>query len=164
MIETYKINGWEDDETGMLLFENDEWILVKHIPVDYQIDGFKIYHKKWVENRSSGEKEAQIERVIELKGITFNRPEIKLGNAQEILSQLESRYGLFEFQDDDGDELFYGKLNEINGDEFTINMVGSKGEIIENYDYEFSFDEIRSITFETDYFESIRLLMNDNMK
>lgn len=35
----------EDDETGMLLFENDEWILVKHIPVDYQIDGFKIYNK-----------------------------------------------------------------------------------------------------------------------
>lgn len=164
MIETYKINGWEDDETGMLLFENDEWILVKHIPVDYQIDGFKIYHKKWVENRSSGEKEAQVERVIKLKGITIDRPEINLGNAKEILSQLESKYGLFEFQDDDGDELFYGKLNEINGDEFTINMVGSKGEIIEDYDYEFSFDEIRSITFETDYFESIRLLMNDNTK
>jgi len=164
MVETYKINGWEDDESGMLLFENDEWILVKHIPVDYQTDGFKIYHKKWVENRNSGEVEAQIERVLKLKGIRSNKPDINLGNAQEILSQLESKYGFFEFQDGDGEELFYGKLIEINGDEFTINMIGSKGEIIEDYDYEFSFDEIRSITFETDYFESIRLLMNDNMK
>lgn len=163
MVETYKINGWEDEETGMLLFENDEWILVKHIPVDYQIDGFKIYHKKWVEGRKSGEKELQVERVLKLKGITSDKPEINLGNALEILSQLESKYGFFEFQDDDGEELFYGKINEINGDEFTINMVGSKGEIIEDYDYEFSFDEIRSITFETDYFESIRLLMNDSM-
>jgi len=164
MVETYKINGWEDEEIGMLLFENDDWILVKHIPVDYQIDGFKIYYKKWVDNRISGEKEIQINRVLGLKGISITKPEIKLGSALEILTQLESKYGLFEFQDDDGEELFYGKLNEVNGDEFTINMVGSKGEIIEDYDYEFSFDEIRSITFETDYFESIRLLMNDNLK
>ena len=164
MIETYNINGWEDDETGMLLSENDSWILVKHIPVDYQIDGFKIYNKKWVEQRNSGEKEAQIERVLKLKGITTDNPEINLGSALEILTQLESKYGLFEFQDDDGEELFYGKLDKIDGDDFTINMVDSTGGIIENYEFDFSFEEIRSITFETDYFESIRLLMNDNMK
>lgn len=115
-------------------------------------------------NRNSGDKELQIERVLKLKGIKSDKPEIQLGSAHDILSQLESKYGLFEFQDDDGSELFYGKLNETNGDEFTINMVGSNGEIIEDYDYEFSFDEIRSMTFETDYFESIRLLMNDNLK
>lgn len=164
MVETYKINGWEDNETGMLLFENDNWILVRHIPVDYQIDGFKIYNKKWVANRNSGEKEAQIDRVLKLKGISMDKPEIKLGSPQEILTQLESKYGLFEFQDDDGEELFYGKINETNEVEFTINMIGSKGEIIEDYDCEFSFGEIRSITFDTDYFESIRLLMNDNLK
>lgn len=164
MIETYKINGWEDDETGMLLSENDDWILVKHIPVDYQIDGFKVYYKKWVGNRNSGEKEAQIERVLKLKGISSDNPEIHLGSALEILTQLESKYGLFEFQDDDGDELFYGKLDTIDGDNFTINMVDAKGEIVEDYEFDFSFEEIRSISFGTDYFESIRLLMNDNMK
>lgn len=164
MTETYKINGWEDDETGMLLSENDDWILVKHIPIDYQIDGFKIYRKKWVEKRHSGEKEAHIERVLRLKGVSSNNPGISLGSAFELLTQLESKYGLFEFQDDNEVELFYGKLDTVDGDYFTINMVDSKGEIVENYDFDFSFEEIRSITFETDYFESIRLLMNDNMK
>lgn len=164
MVETYKIIGWEVEETGMLLFENEDWIFVRHIPVDYQIDGFKIYHKKWIKKRNSGDKEAQIERVLQLKGITMERPEIELGSAKEILTELESKYGLFEFQDDDDSELFYGKLNTTNENEFTINMVGSRGEIIGNYDYEFSFDKIRAITFKTDYFESIRLLMNDNIK
>ena len=117
MVETYKINGWEDYETGMCLFENDNWILVRYIPVDFQIDGFKIYAKKWVENRVSGDKEAKIERVLRLKSISSEIPEIKLGSTQDILTQLESKFGLFEFQDSDGDELFYGKLNEINGDE-----------------------------------------------
>lgn len=164
MVETYKIRGWQEDETGLLLFENDKWILVTHIPVDYQVDGFKIYHKKWIESRTSGEKEAHIERVLRLKGISLDVPEINLGNTQEILTQLELKYGLFEFQDGDGEELFFGKLNKVNGDAFTINMIGSKGEISINYDFEFSFDEVRSITFETDYFQSIRLLMNDIMK
>lgn len=164
MIETYKINGWEDDETGMLLYENDNWILVKHIPMDYQIDGFKIYRKNWVESRNSGEKEAQIERVLKLKKVSPEIPDIKLNSPQEILTQIESKYGLFEFQDDDGDELFYGKLDKIDDDDFTINMIDSTGEIIESYEFDFSFEEIRSITFETDYFESIRLLMNDNLK
>lgn len=164
MVEKYTLNGWEDEETGMLLYENGDWILVKHIPVDYQIDGFKIYNKKWVDNRISGEKEIQINRVLELKEISISKPVINLGSAFEILSQLESKYGLFEFQDDDGEELFYGKLNEVNGDEFTIHMIGSLGEIIKDYDYKFSFEEIRSISFETDYFESIRLLMIDNME
>lgn len=148
----------------MLLFENDGWIFVRHIPIDYQVDGFKIYNKKWIKKRNSGDKKAQIERVLQLKGITMEKPEIKLGSAKEILTELESKYGLFEFQDDDGSELFYGTLNTTNENEFTINMVGSRGEIIGNYDYEFSFDEIRAITFKTDYFESIRLLMNDNIK
>ncbi|MFA7275142.1 MAG: hypothetical protein WC044_14825 [Crocinitomicaceae bacterium] len=164
MIETYKINGWEDDETGMLLFENDNWILVKHIPVDYQIDGFKIYRKNWVESRNSGEKEALIERVLKLKKVSSEIPDIKLDSPQEILTQIESKYGLFEFQDDDGDELFYGKFDKIDDDDFTINMIDSTGEIIESYEFDFSFEEIRSITFETGYFESIRLLMNDNLK
>ena len=43
-------------------------------------------------------------------------------------------------------------------------MIKSNGQIEENYDFDFSLKKIRSITFETDYFESIRLLMNDETK
>lgn len=162
MTETYQIDGWEEEQTGMLLFENENWVLVRHIPVDYQADGFRIYSKKWIRSRTSGENEAFIDRVLQLKKTSGDVPPINLGSAHDILSQLESRYGLFEFQEGDEEALFYGKLKDVNGDDFTIDAIDPKAEIVENYDEEFSFSEIRSITFETDYFESMRVLMIDN--
>lgn len=62
-VETYKIAGWKEKETGLLISENEDWILVKHIPVDYVIDGFKLYRKKAVKKRKSKTKEGKISRV-----------------------------------------------------------------------------------------------------
>ena len=49
-VETYKIKGWREKETGLLIAENEEWVLVKHIPVDYMVDGYKLYQKKFIKN------------------------------------------------------------------------------------------------------------------
>ncbi len=40
-IESYKIKGWRETETGIVISENEDWILVNHI-VDYVLDGFKL--------------------------------------------------------------------------------------------------------------------------
>ena len=77
---------------------------------------------------------------------------------------MKKKYGLFEFQDKGETELFYGKINRNENDILIIDMIKSNGKIEENYDFEFSIKKIRSITFETDYFESVRLLMNDEIK
>lgn len=164
-VESYKIKGWKEKETGVLISENDDWILVNHIPVDYVIDGFKLYRKKFIKKRINGEFEKKIERVLNLKnkkiaalkGFEFN-------NVLETLKWSEKKYGLFEFQDKGETELFYGKINRTENDILIIDMIKSNGKIEENYDFEFSIKKIRSITFETDYFESIRLLMNDEIK
>ncbi|MBL1280664.1 MAG: hypothetical protein COA33_010340 [Fluviicola sp.] len=162
IIETYKINGWEDEETGILLYENDDWILVKHIPIDYQIDGYKIYCKKWIDARKSGLKEKQIKHVLKLKNVDSAIPSgLKLDNTHSILNQIEKKLGLVEFQDSDSDDLFYAKNINIHGDEFSIDMVDSKGVLEKCYDYRFSFNEIRSIAFKSDYFESIVLLISN---
>ena len=76
----------------------------------------------------------------------------------------EDTYGIFEFQDMNEKELFYGKINRIKKNKFIIDMVLSDGKIEKEYDYEFSLNKIRVITFETDYFESIKLLMQDELK
>ena len=44
-VESFKIIDWEDSEQGLLITENENWILVKHIPVDYVVDGYKLYKK-----------------------------------------------------------------------------------------------------------------------
>ena len=56
-VEKYKIKDWDDSESGLLVSENDDWILVKHIPVDYVIDGYRLYKKEFIENRISTKNE-----------------------------------------------------------------------------------------------------------
>ena len=38
-IEAFKIKGWSVKETGLVVAENEDWLLVKHIPIDYVVDG-----------------------------------------------------------------------------------------------------------------------------
>lgn len=164
-VESYKIKGWKKKETGLLISENENWILVNHIPVDYVLDGFKLYQKKFVTERTSGASEKQIERVLNLKN--KKTPELKdfvFNKVLEILKWSEKKYGLFEFQDKGETELFYGKINRTEKDILIIDMIKSNGQIEVDYDFEFSLKKIRSITFETDYFESVRLLMADEIK
>lgn len=164
-VETYKIKGWKKKERGLVISENKDWILVKYIPVDYAIDGFKLYSKKYVKSRKSKSKEQQIERVLNLKNITKTKPDdFEFGNTIDILTWLENKFGLFEFQDDSEDELFYGKINSIKKNSLIIDMVKANGIIEREYDYIFKIDKIRTITFKSDYFESIRLLMEDELK
>jgi hypothetical protein len=164
-VESFKIKGWKKKEIGLLVSENDEWILVKHIPVDYVIDGYKLYQKKFIKKRERNSNEDKIARVLKLKNIENTKPNtFEFGEVYEILRWCENIYGLFEFQDMDETELFYGKINQIKKNKFIIDMILADGKIEKKYDYEFSMNKIRSITFETDYFESIRLLMQDELK
>ncbi len=163
-VETYKIHGWKEKEIGLLIDENEDWILVKHIPVDYVIDGFKLYRKSAIKKRKSKKKEALISRVLKLKNIETELPKnFDFKSQIELLKWSENQYGLFEFQDNDA-TLFYGKLNEIDGTYFTIDLIHPNGAIEKGYDYDFSIEDISAIAFKTDYFESIKLLMNDELK
>jgi hypothetical protein len=164
-VETYVTKDWEESEAGLLLAENDEWILVKHIPADYVIDGYRLYKKKFVENRERDETERQIERVLKLKGVDAAMPEgFEFSDTIGLLQWVESKYGLFEFQDDDESELFYGTLQNVENGSLSINMITAKGEEDPEFDFEFEIDKIRILEFETDYHLSIKLLWDDKKK
>ena len=164
-VETYKINDWEELETGLLIDENENWILVKHIPVDYIIDGFKIYNKEFVGERIHSDTEQRIEKVLKLKTVQDIKPNnFEFFETIGLLKWVENNYGLFEFQDDDASEVIYGKMNRIEHKNLIIDMIHSDGSVEENYNYEFDIDEIRVITFESDYHQSIGLLWKDWLK
>lgn len=160
-VETYKVTGWKEKETGLFIDENEDWVLVKHIPVDYVIDGYKLYNKKHLKKRKSKAKEEKISRVLQLKNVQTNAPDtFTFGSVLEMLFWSEKMYGLFEFQDNET-EVFYGTLNLIEDDNFIIDMIKSNGKVEKDFDYEFSINDISVITFESDYFESMRLLFID---
>lgn len=161
-VETYTIKGWKNKETGLLVSENEDWILVKFISGDYMIDGYKIYRKKFIKKRKTGAEEQNKLKVLKLKKVKANPPKgFKFGKAHEMLEWVEKKYGLFEFQDYEEEQLFYGKTNLRKGNKLVIDFVKSDGQIEVAYDWGFSLKRIRSITFGSDYFNAIVLMMND---
>lgn len=164
-VEKYQLKDWEDSEQGLLITENEDWILVKHIPTDYLIDGYKLYRKEFIAERSRADEEEKVEKVLSLKKVKQEAPKgFEFRDAIGYLKWLETTYGLFEFQDDDDTELFYGKINRVEDQALIIDMIKTDGSVEADYDYEFELNEIRVITFETDYFNSVRLLWQDQLK
>ena len=163
-VEKYKFKNWKESETGLLIDEDDSWILVRHIPVDYVIDGYKIYNKNFIQKREHSTNEICIEKVLILKNIEISLPEnFFFSNTINLLKWVESKYGIFEFQDDDESELFYGKLRSVNKGNLIIDMILEDGSVDVDKNNVFNIDEIRAIAFESDYHLSLRLLWQDKL-
>lgn len=163
-VETYKIQDWQEEETGLLIEENEDWIFIMSIPVDYVIDGYKLINKKFLDERTSGADERQIERVLKLRNVSAEKPHgFTFGNTLEMLQWVEKEYEIFEFQDESEDEAFYGRIHHIEDDEIlTIDYIDAEGQEEIAYACDFDLAEIRTITFDTDYFNAIKLLWKDN--
>jgi len=161
-VETFTFKDWTHTETGVVLAENEDWILINHIPSDYLIDGYKLYKKKFVKSRKSKKIEKQIAAVLKLKKAKCRKPKkFKFGKTIDLLKWVEKKYGYFEFQDDIEGELFYGKVNEVDKKSLFIDLIDAQGRVDEACDLQFKINKIRTITFDTDYFRAIGLLMNN---
>jgi len=158
-VESFKIDFWEQPQTGVVLSENSDWILVKHIPADYVLDGYKLFRKEFVLKRINSAKEKQIERVLKLRKIEIDMPvDFEFLDTIGVLKWSQDKFGLFEFQDEYETELFYGRINVVEGNDLIIDSIDTKGKVEEAYDFPFQIDEITTIAFQSDYFESIRAL------
>ncbi len=164
-VESYKIKGWKEEETGILVAENKDWVLTKHIPVDYVVDGYKLYQKKHLKKRTTKAEEKQLAKVLKLKKIKLDIPkQLPFERVIDVLKWSEKKYGLFEFQDADQSLLFYGNLREKSKKHFMINMIDPDGRIEKDFEFQFNYKDIRSITFGSNYFNTIRLLTKNNKK
>jgi hypothetical protein len=164
-VESFEVDGWDELQTGITLSENEEWLLVKHIPYDFLVDGYKLYNKTFIKRRINSTNERLIERVLQLKNETIDFPtDFEFLNTIDLLKWSQSRFGIFEFQDDDEEALFYGRINRILNNILIIDFIDKKGIVEEDYDYEFEIDQIRTISFQNNYFNSIRVLWMDEYK
>lgn len=163
-VETFKIKSWEEPVSGLCIAENDEWLLVRHIPVDYVLDGYKLYQKKYIKRRKQTAFDEMRIRLFTLRSESTEVPGgFQFGDTADMLAWIEATYGLFEFQTKTEDELNYGTIETIENDDLVINMVDSHGEFDPMFEDVFSLRKIRSITFDSDYFRAIVLLMEDEL-
>lgn len=161
-VESFEIENWEEHRRGLTLAENTDWLLLHNIPVDYVLDGYILYNKKYITKRINGSEERFVERVLSLKQHISLIPEsFAFTDTIGFLKWCENKFGIFEFQDEDENALTYGTISKVVGNELIVNFIDAKGIVEENFDYDFEINQIRSISFSSNYFEAIRLLWID---
>jgi len=147
---------------GIVLDENDKWLLVKCVSEDYYTDGFCVYNKNFVLNRVNGSHERFYERVLKLKNEPLDIPsDFEFTDTIGLLKWCQNKFGLFEIQDEDETALSIGRINSVFDTTLIIDFISSKGEVEVAHEYEFDLEEIRAVSFSSHYFNAIRLLWMD---
>ena len=153
----------KDVFSGFLIDWTEDWILLKNNPVDFIIDGYTILKNKNVKSIIQDKDHEFTERVIKLKGLKTSAEEIiPLKDLYSIINFLAIKYEIFQITKKSDKAVYLGKLIELNEEELVIDFLGTEGE----FDGEMSFkqNKIRVIEFDTDYINSLKLIVDEEKK
>lgn len=144
--------------TGFLIDYSDDWILLRNNPVDFILDGFVILRNRNIANIHRDEQVEFTEKVIRLKGVKTNAEDIiPIRDLDTIIRYLDKKYGVFQIAKKSAKSAYLGKLIELNNEELTIDFLDIRGEF--GGELSFNPDKIRVIEFDTDYINSLKLLI-----
>jgi hypothetical protein len=149
--------------SGFLIDWTEDWILLKNNPVDFIIDGYTILKNKNVKAIIQDKDHEFTERVIKLKGLKTSAEEIiPLQDLSSIINFLANKYEIFQIATKSDKAVYLGKLIELNEEEMVIDFLGTEGQ----FEGEMSFkpNKIRVIEFDTDYINSLKLIVNEERK
>ena len=153
----------KDIYTGILIDYSKDWILLRNNPVDFVLDGFVVVRNKKIKSIFREPEYEFIEKVIRLKSIKINAEEIiPLKDLFSILTFLTERYSLFQIATKSDKAVYIGKLKEFDNEELTIDFLSTFGK----WDGEMDFkpNKVRIIEFDTDYLNSLKLVLNSNLE
>ena len=160
-VEYIELTGWKETSvSGLWLAENEEWLLLHHIPVDYIVDGYVLVSKRHIRNRRAKKGHKKFELVLKLKGIKPEIPfEFSFSDTIGLLRWVESKFGLIHFMHDE-ETAFLGWLNEADMVHFWIDTLEPNGTVDarEPEEMPFVISEVCLISFADDYSESLKLL------
>ncbi len=153
----------KDVFSGFLIDWTEDWILLKNNPVDFIIDGYTILKNKNIKSIIQDKDHEFTERVIKLKGLKTSAEEIiPLKDLHSIITFLAKKYEIFQLTKKSDKAVYLGKLIDLNEKELVIDFLGTEGK----FDGEMSFkqNKIRVIEFDTDYINSLKLIVEEEKK
>lgn len=146
---------------GYVVDYNDNWTLMKYNPVDYVIDGFVIFRNKNIDGFKRGSDEKWVEKVINLKGLQpTDKDIIPLINLEAILQYLTDNFGVFQVYTKSETACYLGRLKSIDEKTLVMDNLNPRGKW--DGQIKFKTNEIRVIEFDTDYINSLKLVLAGN--
>nr|WP_198999857.1 hypothetical protein [Flavobacterium sp. ASV13] len=149
--------------TGFLIDYSDEWILLRNNPVDFILDGFVILKNKNIEAVHRDQDLAFTEKVIRLKGLKTNAEDIiPIRDLSSIINYITNKYEIFQIAKKSAKSAYLGKLIALTDEELTIDFLDTKGQF--GGELSFNPEKIRVIEFDTDYINSLKLVISQDQK
>ncbi|MFV5690369.1 hypothetical protein ACM55M_17300 [Flavobacterium sp. ZT3R25] len=145
---------------GFLIDWTEDWILLKNNPFDFVIDGYTVLKNENVKSIIQDKDHEFTERVIKLKGLKTSAEEtVPLKDLSSIITFLVNKYEIFQLAKKSDKAVYLGKLIELNEKELVIDFFGTEGK----FEGEMSFkqNKIRVIEFDTDYINSLKLIVDE---
>jgi hypothetical protein len=164
-VECLQIAGWKEELTGIWLAENADWVLLRYIPVDYAVDGYVLVAKQHIVSREAQQDQKQLELVLQLKGITSDLPRdfAFVDSVIEALRWVTQRYEVVQFQEEE-DATYLGWVRAVEPGRFRMDSLTPSGTINHSYDEWFEEEDIRVISFDNDYINSLKLLWKERVR
>jgi hypothetical protein len=120
--------------------------------------GYTILKNKNVKSIIQDKDHEFTEKVIKLKGLKTSAEEIiPLKDLPSIINFLADKYEIFQIAKKSDKAVYLGKLIELNEEELVIDFMGTEGEF--EGEMSFKLDKIRVIEFDTDYINSLKLIV-----
>lgn len=147
---------WKTPLSGVFIAASREWVLIHYNPVDYVIDGYLLIRRKYIEEIIGGDSFKQ--KVIALKKLQFTAKEkFPLSGLNEILTYLTKKFSIFTLYAEHQDACYLGALKSLTHQKLVISYVCTKGTL--DGDMSFKPSEIRTIAFDNDYINSLKLVL-----
>jgi hypothetical protein len=148
-----------DEISGILLDVGKEWILLKNIWGDFMINGYVLLRRKYITDCCAEKKGALTKYVLLAKDVLFvSELDLILDTIKSPFNYLFEQQKTFEIEitsKDMADLIYLGRIVEMKEEEVCLEMLSPNGKW-ENKDA-FSYEEIMTIKFDTDYVNSLLL-------
>ena len=160
---TIEFDDKKETFSGFLIDWTEDWILLKNNPFDFIIDGYTILKNKNVKSIIQDKDHEFTERVIKLKGLKTSSDEIiPLQDLSSIIHFLANKYEIFRITKKSDKAVYLGKLIELQEKELLIDFLGTEGKF--EGEMSFKLNKIRVIEFDTDYINSLKLIVDEENK
>jgi hypothetical protein len=154
----YKFNftGRKDDIYGIVLDFNDQWTLIKRV-VDYYFDGYTIFRNIGVKYEQ-GEYERFASKVLSKKYHQIKTIKVPLTSLEDILLFVDKGFKLIQLDMKDGKAFDVVRYVGVEDNNYVFDELTPRGKW--RYKLKLTEKEIRYISFDNDYVNSLRLMAN----
>ncbi len=154
---TIKFTDRKEPIRGFVIDHNDQWILMKHNPVDFVIDGCVIVRNKNIKGIYREKAEKFAEKILRLKGVKLTYLDvIPLTGIVSILTYLTQYFKVFQFEKKSETNCYLGKLSALERNHVVMDYMNPEGQ----WDGQVHCrpNDLRVIEYNTDYINSLKLL------